>query len=74
MTGSELDDLFVVFAPEDWDAFSTRLVEISLRYRGCLSRASFDFFWMEVEELVRELASGRLESRGAAVIRLTGSA
>jgi hypothetical protein len=71
MTGAELGDLFAVFAPEDWDAFSTRLVELSLRYRGLQCRAAFELYWMEIEELVRELASQRLGRQGAELIELT---
>ena len=70
MTGSELGELFAVFAPEDWDAFGLHLVALFLRYRHLRCRAAVELYRMEVEELVRELASQRLASRGAELIAL----
>lgn len=70
MTGSELGDLFAVFAPEDWRAFGSGLEETHLRYACLRRRAAFELFWMEVEQLVHELASRRLERQATELIEL----
>jgi hypothetical protein len=71
MSGSELQTLFAVFGPEDWSAFRSGLEELSLRYFGLRCRSAFELFWMEIEELVRELASDRLEHRAAELVDAT---
>jgi hypothetical protein len=64
-------DLFAAFAPEDWVAFRSGIDEIELRYAGLKRPAAEVLHWMEIEELAQELASRRLDSRGAELIELT---
>jgi len=70
MASPELPELFALFVPEDWVAFRAGLADLSLRYFGLRCPAAFELFWMEIEMLVRELASQRLASRGAELIAL----
>jgi hypothetical protein len=68
MTGSELQHLFAVFTAEDFDMFQSGLQETYLRYSSLRGPEGFDRFLADVEQLVRHLASSRLERRGAELI------
>jgi hypothetical protein len=68
MTGSELQGLFALFTAEDFESWQSGLQETYLRYSSVGGPGGFDRFWADVEKLVRDLASTRLERCGAELI------
>ena len=71
MTGPVLLDLVSVFIPEDWESFRSGMEDLSLRYSGVRGPAAKVLYWIEVQELVRELALHRLECQGRTLIETT---
>jgi hypothetical protein len=71
MTGSELQGLFAVLTAEDFETFQSCLQETYLRNSSLRGPEGFDHFLADVEQLVRDLASSRLERLGAELIEWT---